>query len=101
MPWFFISIDPITFVVIIIATLVLQRMTGHHIDLLRILCLKDALQYTVTTSKFKELKLFEKISHALLQEEFWKYIFVMRCTLYAPMRLFSLVDHNMPFMYKL
>ena len=45
--------------------------------------------------------MFEHITHALLQEEFWKYIFVMCRALYSPMCLLSLADHKTPSMDKL
>ena len=68
MPGFLISIDPITVVVIFISTLVLKNMAAHKISLLLIVFLKDALKATVTSSEFEELKVFEQISHALLQK---------------------------------
>lgn len=77
------------------------RMAGHQIALLRILRLKDAFQATVTSTEFKELKMFNPISYVLLQEEFWKYLFVMCRALYAPMRLLRLADQKIPAMDKL
>lgn len=76
-------------------------MAGLQIALLRILRLKDALQATVTSTEFKELKVFASIAHALLQEELWQYLFVMCRALYAPMRLLRLADQKIPAMDKL
>ena len=77
------------------------RMAGHRIALLRVLRLKDALQATVTSTEFKELKVFTTISYVLLQDEFWQYLFVMCRALYAPMRLLRFADMKIPAMDKL
>ena len=45
--------------------------------------------------------MFEQIAYAMLQEEFWKFIFVMCRALYAPMSFISLDDHSTPSMDKL
>ena len=45
--------------------------------------------------------MFEQIAHALLQEEFWQYIFVMCRTLYASTSLLNLDDYKKPSMDKL
>ena len=50
-------------------------MAGHHIALLRIICLKDSLQATVASSELKELKMFDHIAHALLQECFCNFFY--------------------------
>ena len=97
----FFSSYPITVVVIVIANIVLTRMAGHHISLLHIVRLNDTLQATVNSSELKEFKVFENIAHAVLQEEFWKYLFVMCCALYAPMRLIHLSDKKTTSMDKL
>ena len=77
------------------------RMAGHQISLLRLLRLKDALQATVTSAEFKELKSFEILAHALLQDEIWQYLFVMCRALYAPICLLCLADQKVPAMDKL
>lgn len=76
-------------------------MAGHEIALLRILRLKNALQSTVTSAEFRELRVFEKIAHALMQEEFWEYLFVMCRAMYAPMRVLRLADQKTAAMDKL
>ena len=76
-------------------------MAGHYISLLFIIRLKDAVQATSFTSEFKELKVFDYISHTLLQEGFWGYIFVVCRALYAPMRSLRLTDQKTPSMDKL
>lgn len=63
--------------------------------------LKDALQATVTSSEFKELKVFQTMAYALLDDDFWQYLFVMCRALYAPMRLLRLADQKIPAMDKL
>ena len=77
------------------------RMAGYFIALLRILRLKDALQATVTSTEFKELRVFADVAHAVLQDGLWQYIFVMCRALYAPMRLLRLADQKIPAMDKL
>ena len=77
------------------------RMAGHQIALLRTLRLKDAFQATVTSTEFKDLKVFNAIAYVLLQDEFWQYLFVMCRALYAPMRLLRLADQKIPAMDKL
>ena len=76
-------------------------MAGHQIDLLHILCLKGALQDTVNSSKFKELKVVKVIVYALMRDEIWRYLFVMCQDMYAPMRVIFLADHKTPAMEKL
>ena len=77
------------------------RMGGYQIALLRVLRLKDALQATVTSTEFKNMKQFAAIAYVLLQDEFWQYLFVMCRALYAPMRLLRLSDQKIPAMDKL
>ena len=76
-------------------------MAGHQIALLRILRLKDAFQATVTSTEFKDLKMFQGIAYALLQDELWQFLFVMCRALYAPMRTLRLADQKIPAMDKL
>ena len=45
------------------------RMAGCQISLLRVLRLKDALQATVTSTEFKELKSFKTLGYVILQDE--------------------------------
>ena len=76
-------------------------MAGHCIALLRILRLKHALQATVTSAEFQELRAFGEIATVILKEEFWTYLFVMCRALYAPMRVLRLADQKVAAMDKL
>ena len=76
-------------------------MAGVHIALLRVLRLKPALQATVTSPEFKELKAFQGIATVLLTDSFWVYVFLMCRALYAPMRVLRLADQKVPAMDKL
>ena len=78
-----------------------HRMAGIHIALLRVLRLKPALQATVTSPKFKELRAFQGIATVLLTDSFWVYVFLMCRALYAPMRVLRLADQKVPAMDKL
>lgn len=79
----------------------IHRMAGVHIALLRVLRLKPALQATVTSPEFKELRAFEDIARVLLTESFWVYVFLMCRGLYAPMRVLRLADQKVAAMDKL
>lgn len=77
------------------------RMAGELIALLRLLRLKNGLQATVVSPEFKSLKEFEVEATVLMNEDFWKYVFVMCRALYAPMRVLRLADQKTPGMDKL
>ena len=81
--------------------LLYNRMAGHCIALLRILSLKQALQATVTSPEFQELRAFGEIARVLLKEEFWMYLFLMCRAIYAPMRVLRLADQKVAAMDKL
>ena len=99
--WFLIGINSITVVVIVIDNIVFQRMAGHHIAILRIIRFTDALHATATSYEFKELKVSKQIEYALLQEDFWKYIFIMCHSFFSSMHLLCLDDQKTPYMDKL
>ena len=77
------------------------RMAGEHIALLRLLRLKNALQATITSKEFMDLKVFHSVTQILLNNEFWKYLYVMCRALYAPMRVLRLADQKSAAMDKL
>jgi hypothetical protein len=77
------------------------RMAGEHIALLRLLRLKNALQATITSKEFMDLKVFHSVTQILLNPEFWKYLYVMCRALYAPMRVLRLADQKSAAMDKL
>ena len=56
-------------------SLQLHKMAGHQIALLHIICIKGALQATVTSSEFKEMKVFKDIEYALLRDKIWQFFF--------------------------
>lgn len=68
---------------------------------LRLLRLKAALQATVTSREFLDLKLFCKESAIAMDDNFWQYLFVMCRALYAPMRVLRLADQKTAAMDKL
>ena len=76
-------------------------MAGEQIALLRFLRLKDALQSTITSPEFIYMNQFNSTADVLMHEEFWKYLFVMCCALYAPMRLLCLANQKVAAMDKL
>ena len=76
-------------------------MAGHHISLLHITRLKCALQANVTSSKFKELKVFKEIAYYLFRDDIFKYLFVLCRDMYATMRVFCLAGYKTPAMEKL
>ena len=69
-------------------------MAGEHIALLRLLRLKDALKSTVTSAEFLELNDFKATAAVIGNDNFWKYLFLMCCALYAPMRVLRLADQK-------
>lgn len=71
------------------------------IALLRIVRLMAALQSTVTSKEFKDLRVFQSIATLVLDPDFFKYLFVMCRSLYAPMRVLRLADQKIPAMDKL
>ena len=76
-------------------------MAGHHIALLRVLRLKPALQATVTSPEFQELRAFQDIARVVLADSFWVYLFLMCHALYAPLRVLRLADEKVSAMDKL
>lgn len=77
------------------------RMAGEHIALLRLLRLRNALKSTVMSREFKDLRVFQDASAIIMDDEFWKFVFVMCRALYAPMRILRLADLKTPAMDKL
>jgi hypothetical protein len=76
-------------------------MGGEHIALLQLLRLHNLLKSTVMSREFMDLKVFKGASDIIMSDEFWKYIFLMCCALYAPMCVLCLADQNKPAMDKL
>ena len=50
------------------------------------------LQATVTLTEFCSLNAFDNAAQLLLVQNIWKYLFIMCCALYAPMRVLHLAD---------
>ena len=77
------------------------RMAGEHIALLRLLRLRNALGSTILSKEWKDLRIFNADCALLMNQDFWKLLFVMGRALYAPMRLLRLADQKTPAMDKL
>ncbi len=63
------------------------RMAGELIGLLRLLRLRDILRATIVSKEFKDIwgKTFQREVIVLENNEFWKYLFTLCRSLYAPM----------------
>ena len=77
------------------------RMAGEHIALLRLLRLKNALRSTILSKEWINLRIFHADCALLMNQDFWKLLFVMGRALYAPMGLLRLADQKTPAMDKL
>jgi hypothetical protein len=64
-------------------------MAGDLIGLLRFLRLRDILRATIASKEFKDIWAthFWREVIVLENNEFWKYLFTLCCSLYAPMRI--------------
>ncbi len=65
------------------------RMAGELIGLLHLLRLRVILRVTFASKEFKDVweKPFWRDVIVLENNEFWKYLFTLCCSLYAPMRI--------------
>jgi hypothetical protein len=65
------------------------RMAGELIGLLRLLRLRDILRVTIAYKEFKDIweVTFQREVIVLENNEFWKYLFTLCRSLYAPMRI--------------
>ena len=77
------------------------RMEGELISLLRLLRLVDALKSTINSKEFLDLNNFKDECCVLNNDNFWMYLFLMCCVLYAPMRILHLTDRQTALMDKL
>jgi hypothetical protein len=64
-------------------------MAGELIGLLCLLKLREFLRATIASKEFKDIleKTFRREVIVLENNEFWKYLFTLCCSLYAPMRI--------------
>jgi hypothetical protein len=64
-------------------------MAGELIGLLRLLKLRDILRVTIASKEFKDIweKGFQREVIVLGNNKFWKYLFTLCHSLYAPMRI--------------
>jgi hypothetical protein len=64
-------------------------MAGELIGLLRLLRLRNIIRVTIASKEFKDLweKAFQREVIVLENNEFWKYLFTLCHSLYAPMRI--------------
>ncbi len=65
------------------------HMAEELIGLIYLLRLRDILRATIASKEFKDIweKTFQKEVIVLENNEFWKYLFTLCCSLYAPMRI--------------
>ena len=63
------------------------RMAGAHIELCRVLQLKNALRATIHLPEFIVPRAFKEEISILQSKDFWNYLFSMCRALYAPMQL--------------
>ncbi len=79
------------------------RMARELIGLLCLLRERDILRATIALKEFKDIweKTFWREVIVLENNEFWKYLFTLCCSLYAPMRILQLADQKIPTMDKL
>ena len=70
------------------------RMAGELIGLLRLLRLREIIKSTIASKEFQDnwLKTFRRECLVLENNEFWKYLFTLCRSLYAPMRILCLAD---------
>ena len=79
------------------------RMAGELIGLLRLLRLRPILRATISSKEFQDnwAKSFKRECLVLENNEFWKYLFTLCRSLYAPMRILRLADQKQAAMDKL
>jgi hypothetical protein len=63
------------------------QMAGEQIALTHLLHLRDALKSTINSKEFMDLHNFKPETFVLNNDNFWLYLFVMCCVLYAPMHV--------------
>ncbi len=78
-------------------------MAGELIGLLRLLGLRDILRATIASKEFKDIwkDTFWREVIVIENNEFWKYLFTLCRSLYAPMQILRLADQKIPTMDKL
>jgi hypothetical protein len=64
-------------------------MARELIGLLHLFRLRDVLRATIASKEFKDIwaKGFWREAIVLENNEFWKYLYTLCCSLYAPMRI--------------
>jgi hypothetical protein len=79
------------------------RMAGELIGLLRLLRHRPILRATISSKEFQDNweKTFRLECLVLENNEFWKYLFTLCRSLYAPMRILRLADQKQAAMDKL
>ncbi len=79
------------------------HMAVELIGLLRLLRLRGILRATIASKEFKDTweKLFWREVIVLENNEFWKYLFTLCHSIYAPMRILQLANQKIPAMDKL
>jgi hypothetical protein len=71
-------------------------MAGELIGLLRLLRLRNILRAAIASKEFKDTweKGFRREVIFLENNEFWKYLFTLCLSLYAPMRILQSADQK-------
>jgi hypothetical protein len=79
------------------------RIAGDLIGLLRLLRLRDILRVTIASKEFQDIWAKGSWREVIVLEnnEFWKYLFSLCCSLYAPMCILQSADQKIPTMDKL
>ena len=78
-------------------------MAGELIGLLCLLQLREIIKSTIASKEFQDnwWKTFRRDCLVLENNEFWKYLFTLCHSLYAPMQILCLTDQQIPAMDKL
>ena len=77
------------------------QMGGELTSLLHLLCLEDALSFTIMSKEFLNLNKFKEECFVLNIYNCWMYLFLMCYILYAPMHVLRLADQQTAAMDKL
>jgi hypothetical protein len=78
------------------------RMAGELIGQLRLLRLRHILRATISSKEFQDNwhKTLRQVCLVLENNEFWKYLFTLSHSLYAPMQILCLANQKTPAMEK-
>ena len=63
--------------------------------------LKHPIQSTITSLEFHDLKMYQDLSFVVINEQFWRYLFVLLHSVYPLLQLLRLADMKVPTMGKI